>query len=69
MDPLGHLAGIGAAVVRSLSTIISMTLGTIIGQSFNGTVFPIIIGMGILTALSLLIVHWADAPKMQEVME
>jgi MFS transporter, DHA1 family, multidrug resistance protein len=69
MDPLGHLAGIGAAVVRSLSTIISMTLGTIIGQSFNGTVFPIIIGLGILTALSLLVVRWAEMLPAQEVLE
>jgi DHA1 family bicyclomycin/chloramphenicol resistance-like MFS transporter len=31
MEPLGHLAGIGAAVVGSLSTLISTPIGTLIG--------------------------------------
>jgi len=69
MEPLGHLAGIGAAVVGSLSTFISMPLGTIIGQNFNGTVFPIIAGMGILIALSLLVVRWAEVLNPQEALE
>ncbi|HER35193.1 MAG TPA: MFS transporter, partial [Halothiobacillaceae bacterium] len=42
MEPLGHLAGIGAAVVGSLSTLISMPLGTAIGQGYDGTVLPLI---------------------------
>ena len=60
MDPLGHLAGIGAAVVGSLSTLISMPLGTIIGQNYNGTVFPLIAGLGILSLLSIFVVWWAE---------
>ncbi len=60
MEPLGHLAGIGAAVVGSLSTLISMPLGTIIGQSYNGTVLPVIAGIGILTGLSAFVVHWVE---------
>ncbi len=60
MEPLGHLAGIGAAVVGSLSTFISMPLGTIIGQNYNGTVLPLIAGIGLLSGLSLLVVRWAE---------
>lgn len=63
MEPLGHLAGIGAAVVGSLSTMISMSLGTIIGQSYNGTVLPAIAGLGILTLVSIFVVRWAEAGK------
>jgi len=64
MEPLGHLAGIGAAVVGSLSTLISIPLGTFIGQSYNGTVVPLIIGIAVLSGLSLGVVHWANAnPK------
>lgn len=62
MEPLGHLAGIGAAVVGSLSTLISMPLGTIIGQSYNGTILPLIVGMALLSGLSILAVGWAE-PK------
>jgi len=58
MEPLGHLAGIGAAVVGSLSTLISIPLGTLIGQSYNGTVVPLIIGLAVLSGLSIIVVHW-----------
>ena len=60
MEPLGNLAGIGAAVVGSLSTLISIPLGTLIGQSYNGTVVPLIIGIAVLSGLSLGVVHWAN---------
>ena len=61
MQPLGHLAGIGAAVVGSLSTLISMPIGTLIGRSYNGTILPLIGGLAILAGLSLIVVRWADS--------
>ena len=61
MEPLVHLAGIGAAVVGSLSTLISMPLGTIIGQSYNGTVLPLVVGLALLSGLSLLAMGWAES--------
>jgi DHA1 family bicyclomycin/chloramphenicol resistance-like MFS transporter len=61
MDPLGYLAGIGAAVVGSLTTLIQMPLGTIIGQNYNGTIFPLFIGLAVLTGLSIFIVRWTEA--------
>jgi len=60
MEPLGHLAGIGSAVVGSLSTLISMPLGTIIGQNYNDTVLPLILGIGVLSAVSYIVVRWVD---------
>ncbi len=61
MEPLGNLAGIGAAVVGSLSTLIQMPLGTIIGQNYNGTIFPLVLGIAILTGLSIFVVRWAES--------
>jgi DHA1 family bicyclomycin/chloramphenicol resistance-like MFS transporter len=61
MEPLGHLAGIGAAVVGSLATLIQIPLGTIIGQSYNGTIFPLVVGLAITTGLSIFVVRWAEA--------
>jgi DHA1 family bicyclomycin/chloramphenicol resistance-like MFS transporter len=63
MQPLGHIAGIGAAIVGSLSTFISVPLGTLVGQSYNGTVLPIIAGLGLLSALSLLIIRWVESAR------
>ena len=60
MQPLGRMAGIGAAVVGSLSTFISVPLGILIGQSYNGTILPFVIGMGILAGFSLVVARWAE---------
>lgn len=61
MEPLGKIAGIGAAVVGSISTFISVPLGTAIGRSYNGTILPLMFGIALLAMISLLIVHWIDA--------
>jgi DHA1 family bicyclomycin/chloramphenicol resistance-like MFS transporter len=63
MQPLGHIAGVGAAIVGALSTFISVPLGTFIGQSYNGTVLPLIAGLAILSALSLLVVRWIESGR------
>ena len=60
MEPLGNVAGLGSAIVGSLSTLISVMLGTMIGQAYNGTVLPLIAGIGGLMGLSVFVVRWAD---------
>ena len=42
MEPLGHLAGAGAAVVSSLATLISLPFGILVGQLFDGTMYALI---------------------------
>ena len=59
MQPLGHLAGLGAAIVGSLSTLISMLLGMWIGQSYNGTILPLVIGMTVLSGITIFVVRWS----------
>ena len=39
MEPLGHLAGVGSAVVTSLSVFVLALLGTLVGLSFDGTMY------------------------------
>ena len=60
MEPLGRIAGIGAAVVGALSTFLSVPAGTIIGQSYNGTIIPLVAGIAILASVSLLVVRWIE---------
>ncbi len=60
MKPLGHIAGIGAAVMGSLSMLISVPIGVIIGQSYNGTIVPLVAGMAILAGLSNVVARWAE---------
>jgi len=60
MQPLGHMAGIGAAVVGSLSTFISATLAIIIGQQFNATVLPLVISFFIAGLVTLVLIHYIE---------
>jgi DHA1 family bicyclomycin/chloramphenicol resistance-like MFS transporter len=38
-----------------------MPLGTIIGQSYNGTLLPLIVGIALLSGLCILAVGWAES--------
>lgn len=60
MQPLAHLAGIGAAAIGSFATFMGMALGTVIGRAYNGTVTPLVIGMVVLTGISILVARWAE---------
>ena len=61
MQPLGHIAGTGAAVVGATSMLISLALGTWIGQSYDGTVLPLVVGFAVLSACSIAMVRWAES--------
>jgi DHA1 family bicyclomycin/chloramphenicol resistance-like MFS transporter len=61
MQPLGHIAGIGAAVVGGSSTLISLALGTVIGQSYDNTVLPLVAGFAVLSGLSMAVIRFAEA--------
>lgn len=55
MEPLGDMAGIGAAVVGFLSTLISAFLGTMVGAQYDGTLWAIIAGFAVLGTVSLIL--------------
>ena len=63
MEPLGHIAGIGAAIVGSLSTFLAASLAIIIGQQFNGTVYTIIISFFIAGLANLALMKWIEYEK------
>jgi len=60
MEPLGHIAGVGAAVVSSLSTFVAIALSAVIGQSYNGTATPLAVGFAILSLMALGLMHWNE---------
>jgi DHA1 family bicyclomycin/chloramphenicol resistance-like MFS transporter len=65
MQPLGHIAGTGAAIVGATSMLISLVLGTWIGQSYNGTVIPLVAGFAALSACAMVTCWWAEAGTRQ----
>jgi DHA1 family bicyclomycin/chloramphenicol resistance-like MFS transporter len=58
MEPLGHIAGVAAAVIGSITTFVSLGIGTVIAQLYDGTVFPLVASFAILGALSLGAMAW-----------
>ena len=59
MQPLGHIAGVGAAVVASLTTLIGVPLGGMVGQSFDGTMYAQIAAFAVFGAGTLAAMWWA----------
>ena len=60
MEPLGHIAGIGAATIGSLSTFTALSIGMLIGQCYDGTVLPLVTGFLVLSVLSLGVMWWVN---------
>ncbi len=63
MAPLGHIAGVAAAVIGSLTTFISLALGTGIGASYDGTILPLIGSFALLGLASLAVMRWAESTR------
>jgi DHA1 family bicyclomycin/chloramphenicol resistance-like MFS transporter len=66
MEPLGHIAGLGSAVVGSISTLISVAFGVIVADSYDNTVLPLVLGFAILGLAGLLAMRWTEAGLVAE---
>ncbi|MGB0870979.1 MAG: multidrug effflux MFS transporter [Flavobacteriales bacterium] len=60
MEPLGKVAGIGASVIGSLSTMISVPISAYLGQLYEGNVMPLIAGFLVLSVAAISIVFWTE---------
>jgi DHA1 family bicyclomycin/chloramphenicol resistance-like MFS transporter len=63
MEPMGRIAGMAAAISGSLSSLIAILTGGVIGQMYDGTVIPLVAGFAVLGLLALLVTKWADRPR------
>jgi len=54
MEPLGHVAGTGSALIGAVSTMLAVVLAVPIGLAFNGTPLPMIGGAAVLSLLAWL---------------
>lgn len=53
MEPIGHIAGIGAAINGFVSTVIAVPIASYIGGFVTDTVWPMFVGLAICGLLSL----------------
>lgn len=55
MEPIGHIAGIGAAINGFVSTLLSIPIATLVGYYVKDTVWPMFLGLAICGIGSLII--------------
>ena len=67
MEPMGHLAGIAAAVIGSVSSMMSIVIGTTIGQLYNDTVMPLTVGFLLMSTLALMLLYYSQRHKKDDV--
>ncbi len=58
MEPMGHMAGIAAAVIGFLSSGIAVAIGSQIGQLYNDTLFPLVGGFLVLGTTTFVLQSW-----------
>ena len=60
MEPMGHIAGVAAAVTGSVSGLVALLLGTPFGRAYDGSVLPLLAGYMVAALLSLALTEWAE---------
>ena len=63
MEPLKHMAGIGAAIIGSLSNFISSSLGALVGRCYDGSTLPLASGFVIFGILTAIAMRWSENPQ------
>jgi len=67
MEPIGHIAGIGAAINGFVSTLLSIPIATFIGEFVKDTVWPLFAGLAICGLCALAIFLLVNKPKRKRV--
>jgi DHA1 family bicyclomycin/chloramphenicol resistance-like MFS transporter len=62
MQPLGQVAGLGAAIIGSLSSIISVPTAVFVGSFIDTTITPVALGFVGFGSLSFALYWYADKP-------
>ncbi|MEO9569900.1 MAG: multidrug effflux MFS transporter [Polaribacter sp.] len=63
MEPIGHIAGIGAAINGFISTIMAVPIATYIGGFLTTTALPLFIGFFICGTIALLLLGYLKTTK------
>lgn len=61
MEPIGHVAGMGAAIVGACSLFMGVILSVVIEQMYHNTITPLIIGFAVLGLSTIITMQWANS--------
>ena len=62
MEPLGHVDGTAAAVIGSITTLLAVVLSYLVGQAYDGTLFPLALAFVSLITVSALLTKMSKKP-------
>ena len=60
MQFLGHIAGLAASLIASVSSIIAALVSVVVGRFYNDTLIPLAIGFGLSSAIALGLALYAE---------
>lgn len=60
MQPLGHIAGLGASIISAVSTLLAVMISTSVGRFYNNSLHPLILIILLAGALALLLLYIAQ---------
>jgi len=60
MEPMGHIAGVAAAVNGSVAGLVGLVFGTVFGRAYDGTVLPVVAGFTTSALLALAATEFAE---------
>ena len=66
MEPLGHIAGTASSLQGMMTTIGGALIGFAIGQLFDGTTIPFLVGFSVCGVAALGIAVWANRPPCRD---
>jgi DHA1 family bicyclomycin/chloramphenicol resistance-like MFS transporter len=64
MEPLGAVAGTAASMIGFYTTLMGVAIGSVVGQSFDGTVRPLAIGFLAGSLAALPVILWAERGRL-----
>lgn len=63
MEPVGHIAGVAAAITGFISTMMAVPISAVIGNYVDGTALPLFVGFSVFGVLSIFILLFLKAFK------
>lgn len=60
MEPVGDIAGTASSFIGCVTTLMGAVLGALIGEAYDGTIFPLACGYLGLSSLCMLVLVWAN---------
>jgi DHA1 family bicyclomycin/chloramphenicol resistance-like MFS transporter len=58
MEPVGHIAGIAAAITGFISTMMAVPISTLIGRFIATSTLPLFVGFACCSGISILILWY-----------